>query len=47
MQQAVKEMGRKFRETVLALGGGKSPLEVMLVKFALPSISFNLLLVKF
>ncbi|XP_057484174.1 organellar oligopeptidase A, chloroplastic/mitochondrial-like isoform X1 [Actinidia eriantha] len=27
-KQAVKEMGRKFRETVLALGGGKSPLEV-------------------
>lgn len=26
--KAVKEMGSKFRETVLALGGGKSPLEV-------------------
>ncbi|XAR60076.1 Oligopeptidase A [Bertholletia excelsa] len=27
-EQAVKEMGYKFRETVLALGGGKSPLEI-------------------
>lgn len=27
-QEAIKEMRRKFRETVLALGGGKSPLEV-------------------
>jgi oligopeptidase A len=28
MQQAVKETGHKFRETILALGGGKAPLEV-------------------
>ncbi|KAF5937657.1 hypothetical protein HYC85_025163 [Camellia sinensis] len=27
-EQAVKELGRKFRETVLAHGGGKSPMEV-------------------
>ncbi|KAI3931161.1 hypothetical protein MKX01_029351 [Papaver californicum] len=27
-EKAVKETGRKFRETVLALGGGKPPLEV-------------------
>ncbi|CAN1348834.1 Organellar oligopeptidase A, chloroplastic/mitochondrial [Linum perenne] len=27
-KQAVEETGRKFRETVLALGGGKAPLEV-------------------
>ena len=26
--QAVKETGNKFRETILALGGGKAPLEV-------------------
>ena len=26
--EAVKETGHKFRETVLALGGGKAPLEV-------------------
>lgn len=26
--QAVKETGHKFRETILALGGGKAPLEV-------------------
>ncbi|KAL8160232.1 hypothetical protein V2J09_001769 [Rumex salicifolius] len=26
--EAVRETGRKFRETVLALGGGKAPLEV-------------------
>ncbi|XP_058081927.1 organellar oligopeptidase A, chloroplastic/mitochondrial-like [Magnolia sinica] len=26
--EAIKETGRRFRETVLALGGGKSPLEV-------------------
>ncbi|XP_052178376.1 organellar oligopeptidase A, chloroplastic/mitochondrial-like isoform X1 [Diospyros lotus] len=26
--QAVKELGQKFRETVLAIGGGKAPLEV-------------------
>ncbi|CAN1183464.1 Organellar oligopeptidase A, chloroplastic/mitochondrial [Linum perenne] len=26
--KAVEETGRKFRETVLALGGGKAPLEV-------------------
>ncbi|THF96503.1 hypothetical protein TEA_002524 [Camellia sinensis var. sinensis] len=26
-EQAVKELGRKFRETVLAHGGGKSPME--------------------
>ncbi|KAE8649265.1 probable cytosolic oligopeptidase A [Cucumis sativus] len=26
--EAVKETGRRFRETVLALGGGKAPLEV-------------------
>ncbi|XP_077223526.1 putative cytosolic oligopeptidase A isoform X2 [Tasmannia lanceolata] len=26
--QAIEEIGRKFRETVLALGGGKSPMEV-------------------
>ncbi|KAI3962936.1 hypothetical protein MKW92_006193 [Papaver armeniacum] len=28
IEKAVKETGRKFRETVLALGGGKPPLEV-------------------
>jgi Zn-dependent oligopeptidase len=28
MQQAVKETGHKFRETILALGGGKAPLAV-------------------
>jgi hypothetical protein len=28
-KQAVKETGIKFRETVLALGGGKSPLQVI------------------
>lgn len=28
LQQAVKETGHRFRETVLALGGGKAPLEV-------------------
>ncbi|KAA8550257.1 hypothetical protein F0562_001941 [Nyssa sinensis] len=28
--QAVKEMGHKFRETILALGGGKSPHEVFI-----------------
>ncbi|RVX20061.1 Organellar oligopeptidase A, chloroplastic/mitochondrial [Vitis vinifera] len=27
-QQAVKELGHKFRETVLAVGGGKSPEQV-------------------
>ncbi|KAJ8426309.1 hypothetical protein Cgig2_007832 [Carnegiea gigantea] len=27
-QKAIEELGRKFRDTVLALGGGKSPLEV-------------------
>ncbi|CAI9772387.1 unnamed protein product [Fraxinus pennsylvanica] len=27
-QHAVKETGHRFRETILALGGGKSPLEV-------------------
>ncbi|MCI01123.1 oligopeptidase A-like, partial [Trifolium medium] len=26
--KAVIETGRKFRETILALGGGKAPLEV-------------------
>ncbi|KAJ9177459.1 hypothetical protein P3X46_012677 [Hevea brasiliensis] len=26
--KAVKEIGRKFRETILALGGGKAPSEV-------------------
>ncbi|XXG63604.1 hypothetical protein AAC387_Pa05g1752 [Persea americana] len=26
--KGIKEMGRKFRDTILALGGGKSPLEV-------------------
>ncbi|KAK9279772.1 hypothetical protein L1049_013454 [Liquidambar formosana] len=31
LQQAVKVMGHKFRETVLALGGGKSPLEVFVL----------------
>lgn len=29
--QAVKETGHKFRETILALGGGKAPLEVRLL----------------
>ncbi|GKU98693.1 hypothetical protein SLEP1_g11666 [Rubroshorea leprosula] len=28
--KAVKETGRKFRETILALGGGKAPLEVFI-----------------
>ncbi|KAL1558196.1 oligopeptidase A [Salvia divinorum] len=28
--QSLKEMGRKFRETILALGGGKAPNEVFL-----------------
>uniref|UniRef100_A0A2P2KD64 Uncharacterized protein MANES_12G121600 n=1 Tax=Rhizophora mucronata TaxID=61149 RepID=A0A2P2KD64_RHIMU len=28
LQQAVQETGHKFRETILALGGGKAPLEV-------------------
>lgn len=28
LQQAVKETGHRFRETVLALGGGKAPLQV-------------------
>nr|XP_023876188.1 organellar oligopeptidase A, chloroplastic/mitochondrial-like [Quercus suber]POE81534.1 putative cytosolic oligopeptidase a [Quercus suber] len=28
--KAIKEMGLKFRETILALGGGKSPLEVFI-----------------
>jgi Zn-dependent oligopeptidase len=28
MLQAVKETGHKFRETILALGGGKAPLAV-------------------
>lgn len=27
-QQAVKETGQKFQETILALGGGKAPLDV-------------------
>lgn len=27
-EKAVKETGNRFRETVLALGGGKAPLEV-------------------
>lgn len=26
--QSLREMGNKFRETILALGGGKSPNEV-------------------
>ena len=26
--QAVKETGRRFRDTVLGLGGGRAPLEV-------------------
>ncbi|KAF9601859.1 hypothetical protein IFM89_023624 [Coptis chinensis] len=26
--KAVKETGKRFRETILALGGGKPPLEV-------------------
>lgn len=30
----MEETGKKFRETVLALGGGKAPLEVREVKFA-------------
>lgn len=30
--QAVKETGHKFRETILALGGGKAPLEVRLLR---------------
>lgn len=30
--QAVKETGHKFRETILALGGGKAPLEVSICK---------------
>lgn len=28
LQQAVEDTGRRFRETILALGGGKAPLEV-------------------
>lgn len=28
LQQAVKETGHRFRETILALGGGKAPEEV-------------------
>ncbi|PSS21192.1 Organellar oligopeptidase [Actinidia chinensis var. chinensis] len=28
LQKAVKETGHRFRETILALGGGKAPLEV-------------------
>ncbi|WOH05171.1 hypothetical protein DCAR_0624585 [Daucus carota subsp. sativus] len=27
-EQAMKETGKKFRETILALGGGKAPLDV-------------------
>ena len=30
-EQAVKETGQRFRETILALGGGKAPLEVCFV----------------
>lgn len=30
-QQAVKELGHKFRETVLAVGGGKSPEQVVIL----------------
>lgn len=26
--QAVEETGKRFRETILALGGGKAPLDV-------------------
>ncbi|KAM3286032.1 hypothetical protein P3S67_024831 [Capsicum chacoense] len=30
-EKAVKETGQRFRETVLALGGGKAPLEVFVL----------------
>lgn len=30
----MEETGKRFRETVLALGGGKAPLEVRPIKFA-------------
>lgn len=37
LQQAVKETGNRFRETVLALGGGKAPLEVRIADTILSS----------
>lgn len=41
--QAVKETGHRFRETILALGGGKEPLDVR--QFLLSTVirQFNVL----